>query len=379
MTTGQSDVLVVGAGLTGASVARHLVEASDAHVTVLEVRDHVAGNAHDPLSPSGVRIHSHGPHAFHTQSDEVFAFLSRFTQWHPYEHRVLADVSGNLVPVPCNFNTIMALSPDQGEGLVRDLSSRYRDNEHVPMLRLRNSEHPVDQIVGELAYEALFVGYTKKQWGLLPEELSPSVTGRVPVRMGFDDRYFTDRHQALPTPGYTEMVAAMLDHRRIDVSLSSHATAEQFRNFDEVLFTGPIDQLCDFELGPLPYRSLRFEFIEHSRESVQPVAQINYTREHAWTRTTEFKHMTGQVHPASVTAREFPQAHIPGENDPYYPIPRADERNIHDQYETLVAQRFPNVTLAGRLADYRYYNMDQAVARGLSVARSMVTSRAERA
>jgi UDP-galactopyranose mutase len=372
-------VLVVGAGLTGASVARHLVEESDTRVTLLEVRDHVAGNTHDPVLPSGVRVHLHGPHAFHTQSDDVFAFLSRFTQWHPYEHRVLADVSGNLVPVPCNFTTILALEPERGEQLVRDLSDRYRDNEHVPMLRLRSSDHPVDQAVGELAYQALFVGYTKKQWGLLPEELSPSVTGRVPVRMGFDDRYFTDRHQALPTPGYTEMVTEMLDHERIDISLSTRASASDFAAFDDVLFTGPIDDLCDFELGPLPYRSLRFEFAEHQRETVQPVAQINYTREHEWTRTTEFKHMTGQIHPASVVAREFPQAYAPGENDPYYPIPRTDERNIHGQYEALVAQRYPNVTLAGRLADYRYYNMDQAVARGLSVARAMIKSRAEQA
>lgn len=368
----QRNVLVVGAGLTGATIARRIAEESKASVTVIESRDHVAGNTHDPVLPSGLRVHAHGPHAFHTQSEDVFAFLSRFTKWRQYEHRVLANVSGDLVPVPCNFATILALAGKPGKAIVQDLSLRYRENEHVPMLRLRASDDPTDRTVGNLAYEALFLGYTKKQWDLTPEELSPSVTGRVPVRMGFDDRYFTDRFQAMPDPGYTEMVAAMLDHERIDLQVSTAATGKEFSDFHHVVFTGPIDQLCQYILGPLPYRSLRFEFQQHEASVLQPVAQINFTKDRPWTRITEFKHMTGQHHPATVTATEFPQSYTPGDNDPYYPIPRSDERDLHAEYKALMAERHPNVTLAGRLADYRYYNMDQAVARGLSVSRSLI-------
>lgn len=364
--------LIVGAGLTGATIARRLAEASQATVTVREARDHVGGNVHDPVLPSGLRVHAHGPHAFHTNSQNVFDFLSRFTAWRPYEHHVQANLDGLHVPVPCNYGTIRALMGQHAEAVIRDLRGRYRDNEHVPMLRLRESNNPIDRRVGDMAYEALFYGYTVKQWDQTPEQLGPSVTGRVPVRMGEDNRYFLDQYQAVPQPGYTEMVTAMLAHEKITTHTSAPVTAQDFADYDHVVYTGPIDMLCGYEFGPLPYRSLRFEFDEHGADFVQPVAQVNYTTSQAYTRITEFKHMTGQAHPHTATAREYPQAHAPGVNDPYYPIPKANEREMHARYEAHVSATFPGVTLAGRLADYKYYNMDQAVARGLSVARSLL-------
>lgn len=365
-------VLVVGAGLTGATIARVIADRTDQEILVIDRRDHIAGNTYDPVLPSGIRVHAYGPHAFHTNSQRVVDFLTRFTQWQPYEHRVAANIRGLIVPVPFNFKTLMALEPMKGEQWAQHLSTRHKRDETVPMLRLLESEDPISASVAKLAYDYLFLHYTIKQWGLLPEDLGPSVTGRVPIRMGYDDRYFSDSFQALPNPGFVEMVQQMLAHPNIEVSLKTEASPSDFPSFSHVVFTGAVDELCGYELGALPYRSLDFKTEILEMEDFQGCAQMNFTVDKEYTRVTEFKHMTNQTHQHTAVTYEFPKAHVVGSSDPYYPIPRDDERSLHKEYVSLVATRFPNVVLAGRLADYRYYNMDQAVARGLTVARELL-------
>ena len=367
-------LLVVGAGLTGATVARVVADSDFMNVEVAERAPQVSGNLYDPVHECGLRVHLHGPHAFHTNDVRVQSFLSRFTRWTPYEHHVLAQVDENTrVPVPVNFSTLEALEPKHSREWILHLSAKYKCNEHVPMLRLRNSRDPIERAVGDLAYEYVFKTYTYKQWGLMPEDLSPSVTGRVPVRMGTDDRYFRDAFQCVPTDGYHEMITTMLEHRRIRVFLNERVPESALKDYDAVVFTGALDELMDFKLGALPYRSLRFEWSVLDVPSFQGAAQVNFTRSKPWTRITEFKHLTGQESERTVIAKEFSQPHVPEQTHPYYPIPRTNERNLHRMYVRMAERQYPRVRLAGRLADYKYLNMDQAVARGLSVASSIIT------
>ena len=360
-------ILVVGAGITGASAARTVANYGGVSVDVIERAPQVSGNVFDPIHESGLRFHMHGPHAFHTNSKEVFTFLSRFTTWRHYEHRVRAAVDGLLVPVPFNFTSLLLLAPKQAHQWIQALQTRYAVDEHVPVLKLMNANDAIEREIGQLAYETIFRHYTQKQWELTPEELSPAVTARVPVRMGFDDRYFRDVYQGVPSPGYFEMVKCMLEHPQIRVFECTQAEDSSFADYDRVIFTGAVDEICKFDLGHLPYRSLTFEFETLEVETYQPCAQINFTMSRPWTRITEFKHMTGEISSLSLIGREFSVPHVPGKNSPYYPIPRDSERDLHKEYRELVSSRFPNVELAGRLADYRYLNMDQAVARGMNV------------
>ena len=356
-----TDVLVVGAGFSGAVVAQQLAE-SGLDVLVIDKREHVGGNAHDRLDSHGVLIHPYGPHIFHPNAERIVAYLSQFTEWRPYEHRVLASVSGQLVPIPINLDTVNRL---YGLELDEDGMQAYLESVREPRETIATSEDVVINAVGRDLYEKFFRGYTRKQWGLDPSELAASVAARIPTRCNRDDRYFTDSFQKMPAEGYSRLFERLLDHPRIRVELG----VDYFRyraSFRprHVVFTGPIDAWFDHCFGRLPYRSLRFEH-EHLPliDRYQAVGTVNYPNEHAFTRITEFRHLTGQDHSGTSIVREYPEA----EGDPYYPVPRPENERLYKRYEAL-ALRERGVTFVGRLAQYRYFNMDQCVGAALKAA-----------
>ncbi len=358
------DVMVVGAGFAGSVMAERLATQLGKRVLVVDRRPHIAGNAYDRLDEAGLLIHQYGPHIFHTNSAEIFDYLSQFTQWRPYEHRVLAHVNGTLVPIPINRTTINAL---YGLALSTDAEAEaFLASRAEPVPVIETSEDVVISAVGRELYETFFRGYTRKQWGLDPSQLDKAVTARVPTRTNTDDRYFNDRFQAMPVEGYTRMFERMLDHPNIDLLLGvDYAQVRSAYPHAHLVFTGPIDEYFGYRFGKLPYRSLRFEHETLDTPWSQPVAVVNYPDyETPYTRITEYKHLTGQEHAKTSITREYPQA----EGDPYYPIPREENQALFKRYEAL-AKAEENVTFVGRLATYRYYNMDQIVGQALAAFR----------
>jgi UDP-galactopyranose mutase len=364
---GPVDVCVVGAGFAGAVMAERAARRG-LRVRVIERREHIAGNAFDRRDEHGVLVHEYGPHIFHTNAQRVREYLSRFTDWRPYEHRVLADVGGMLVPVPINRTTVNRLY-----GL--DLRSEAEVAAHLervrePCVAPRNSRDAVLAKVGVDLYERLFRGYTRKQWALDPSELDASVCARIPVRTNDDDRYFTDEFQQMPRDGYTAMFQRILDHPRIEVTtgVAYAGLSERARRARVLVWTGPIDAFFDHRFGKLPYRSLRFRFETHAVDRgrlLLPVGQVNYPSEGvAHTRVTEFRHLTGEQGTHSTIAYEYPCA----DGDPYYPVPRPANRELYERYRVLAAAE-RNVVFVGRLARYQYLNMDQVVAQALASAR----------
>ena len=365
------DVLVVGAGFAGAVMAERLASDAGLKVLVVDRRPHIAGNAYDRLNDDGVLFHQYGPHIFHTNGQEIVDYLSRFTAWRPYEHRVLADVDGQLVPMPINRTTLNALYDG---GLETDAdAAAFLAARAEPVDPIRTSEDVVVNAIGRELYETFFRGYTRKQWALDPSELDKSVTSRVPTRTNTDDRYFTDSFQAMPAEGYTAMFARMLDHPNIEVLTGVDYTAvRDLVEYDELVFTGPIDEYFGHRYGKLPYRSLRFAHETLDVAQFQAVATVNYPAESVpYTRITEYKHLTGQVTAKTSITYEYPTA----EGDPYYPIPREENQRLFKRYEAL-ADAEPGVTFVGRLATYRYYNMDQVVGQALMTYRKMRDRRA---
>ncbi|GAP37530.1 UDP-galactopyranose mutase [Piscinibacter sakaiensis] len=360
------DTLIVGAGFAGATCARRLADAGHP-VRVIDKRPHIAGNAYDRPNEHGLLVHEYGPHIFHTNSDKVVDFLSRFTAWRPYEHRVLAvpdAASGEAYPMPINRRTINALyGLDLDEAGVAAFLERVRE----PREPLRSSEDVVLNSVGRDLCERFFRGYTRKQWGLDLAELSAGVAARIPTRCNDDDRYFTDRFQAMPQDGYTRMFARLLDHPRIQVE-TGVAYDPARHAAERLIFTGPIDEYYGHRHGRLPYRSLRFEH-EHRTDCdrFQPVGTVNYPNDHAYTRITEFKHLTGQVHGGTALVREYPC----DDGEPYYPIPRPANEALFKRYQAL-AEAETQVHFIGRLAQYRYYNMDQVVAAALALCERLL-------
>lgn len=360
------DVMVVGAGFAGAVMAERLAADGNKRVLVVDRRPHIAGNAFDHLDAAGILIHQYGPHIFHTNSSEIVDYLSRFTAWRPYEHRVLADVEGQLLPMPINRTTLNMLY-----GL--DLSTEaevdaFLASRAEPVDPIRTSADVVVSKVGRELYETFFQGYTRKQWGMDPSELDKSVTARVPTRSDTDDRYFTDKFQAMPRDGYTKMFAAMLDHPNIDLLLGvDYKDVRDAYPHDHLVFTGPVDEYFDHRYGKLPYRSLRFEHRTMDTQWHQPVAVVNYPNESVpHTRITEYKHLTGQSAERTSLTYEFPS----DTGDPYYPIPRDENQALYKRYEALAVAE-PNVSFVGRLATYRYYNMDQVVGQALATYRRL--------
>ena len=364
------DYLVVGAGFAGAVCAERLASAGK-RVLVVDRRSHIGGNAYDEHDDAGIRVHRYGPHIFHTNSAAVFGYLSRFTAWRAYEHRVLASVDGKLVPVPINLDTVNAV---YGLALTEDEIDAFMAGLAEPVERVRTSEDAVVSRMGRVLYEKFFRGYTRKQWGLDPSELDASVAARIPFRTNRDDRYFTDRFQAMPAQGYTTMFRRMLNHENIAVRLGvDWRSIDGVVPYREIVYTGPVDEFFGQRFDPLPYRSLEFEFETLPVERVQPVGTVNYPNDHEYTRQTEFKHLTGQRHPHTTVVREYPRA----EGDPYYPIPRPETRAQYERYRIL-ADATPGVYFVGRLATYKYYNMDQVVAQALTTAERILASRPAR-
>ncbi|MCU1253055.1 MAG: UDP-galactopyranose mutase [Edaphobacter sp.] len=361
---GKFDYLVVGAGFAGSVVAERIASQLGKRVLVIDKRPHIAGNAYDCPNEHGILIHRYGPHIFHTSSQKVVDYLSQFTLWRGYEHRVLAQVDGKLLPIPINLDTINRLYGLQldSDGMKTFLAERVE----VPAA-IRTAEDNVVSRVGVELYRKFFRNYTRKQWGLDPSELDASVTGRIPVRFDHDDRYFTDTFQAMPLEGYTRMFERMLAHPNISVLLSTdyRSLAGKFPKA-KIVYTGPIDEFFDYRFGPLPYRSLHFEHETHDQARFQPAAVVNYPNDHAYTRITEFKYLTGQEHAKTSIVYEYPRA----EGDPYYPIPRAESALLYEKYRALAATA-TGVYFCGRLANYRYFNMDQVVAQALHLSRNI--------
>jgi UDP-galactopyranose mutase len=356
------DWLIVGAGFAGSVLAERLARVRGERVLVVDRRDHVGGNAYDHLNEAGILVHRYGPHIFHTNAEAVFAYLSQFTAWRPYEHRVLGSVDGQLVPIPINLDTVnrlygLSLGPE-------DLESWFAARAE-PVAEMRTSEDVIVSRIGRELYEKFFQGYTRKQWGLDPSQLDKSVTARVPVRTNRDDRYFTDRFQAMPRDGYTAMFEQMLDHPSITVRLGTDYRDLQGRvPFRRLIWTGPVDEFFGWRFGKLPYRSLRFRHETLEQERFQSVGTVNYPQDQDYTRISEYKHMTGQKHPWTSVTYEYPTA----EGDPYYPVPRPENQALYKRYEAL-ADAEPDTWFVGRLATYRYLNMDQVVGQALAAFR----------
>ncbi|MBW4607091.1 MAG: UDP-galactopyranose mutase [Hassallia sp. WJT32-NPBG1] len=354
------DYLIVGAGFSGSVIAERLATQSGKKVLVVDKRNHIGGNAYDHYDDHGVLVHRYGPHIFHTNSREVFEYLSQFTQWRSYEHRVLASVDGQLVPIPINLDTInklygMNLNSFQVEDFYKSLAQ--------PREYIRTSEDVVVSKVGQELYEKFFRGYTRKQWGLDPSELDKSVIARIPTRSNRDDRYFTDTYQAMPLHGFTRMFENMLNHPNIKVMLNTdYREIQKAIPCREMVYSGPVDEYFDYRFGKLPYRSLDFKHETHNKEVFQSAPVINYPNEQLYTRVTEFKYLTGQEHSKTSIVYEFPKA----EGDPYYPVPRPENQEVYKQYKAL-ADETAGVYFVGRLATYKYYNMDQCVAQALSI------------
>ena len=385
------DALVVGAGFAGAVTARELAERGNLRVLVLERRDHIGGNAYDCLDQAGVLIHQYGPHIFHTNNKRVFDYLSRFTQWRDYQHRVIANIpdekSGGRMtyPVPFNLTSLeTAYGPERGRALGDKLMAAYGAERKVTILELRQSEDPEIRQVADYVYEHVFVHYTMKQWGQTPDQIDPNTTARVPVFLSEDDRYFQDEYQGMPLKGYTPLFEAMLDHPNITVQLGEDAIPHLGLDGDvltvdgvpfqgPVVYTGAADELFGRRFGPLPYRTLDFRFETLDQTWFQSRGTVNYTVDQPYTRITEFKHMTGQELEGRTTiVKEFSRAYTGApEETPYYAIINGENNALYARYRAL-AERFPNLHLLGRLAEYKYYNMDAIVARALELAGQLI-------
>ena len=361
----KTEILVVGAGFSGAVVAQRLAERGF-EILVIDKRPHIGGNAYDRLDPYGVQIHPYGPHIFHTNSERISAYLSQFTRWRPYEHRVLAKVGDQLVPLPINVDTVNRL---YGLQHTEDTIQQFYDSVREPRATLSNSEDVVLNAVGRDLYEKFFRGYTRKQWGLDPSQLAASVAARIPTRSNRDDRYFTDSFQCMPLEGYTRMFERILDHRniRFEGGVDFFSMRQRIRA-SHIVYTGPIDAYFDHCFGKLPYRSIHFEH-EHLPETrqYQEVGTVNFPNDYDYTRITEFRHLTGQSHSGTSIVREFPC----DDGDPYYPVPRPENEALFKRYEAL-ARDATEVTFVGRLAQYRYYNMDQCVGAALKAAEGIL-------
>jgi UDP-galactopyranose mutase len=359
------DYLIVGAGYAGSVLAERLARDAGKKVLICDRRSHIAGNAYDHYDAAGILVHKYGPHIFHTNSREIFEYLGQFTEWRKFEHRVLAQVDGQLLPIPINLDTInklYGLNLDSA-GLEKFFAEK---REHVE--NIRTSEDVVVSTVGRELYEKFFRGYTRKQWGLDPSELSSQVTARIPTRTNRDDRYFNDTYQYMPLHGYTRMFENMLDHDNITIELNTdYRDLKKSIQYREMIYTGPIDEYFDYRYGKLPYRSLHFQFETHDVPVFQPRPVVNYPEQSVpYTRITEFKYLTGQEHEKTSIVYEYPRA----EGDPYYPIPRAQNAELNAKYQALV-ENTPGLYFVGRLASYKYYNMDQVVGQALTLYRKI--------
>lgn len=378
------DSIIIGSGAAGSAAARVLAEDAGKKVLVLEKRPHVGGNCYDRLDEHGILVHEYGPHIFHTNEEEVYRFLSRFTEWRLFGHEVAAYVHGKLMPVPFNLNTLhQAYGEEKAEKLEQALIREYGEGSRVPIIQLKENPDPDIKAIADYVYENIFLHYTMKQWGQSPEEISPEVTGRVPVLVSYDNRYFQDRWQGVPEDGYTAMFEKMLDHRNIQVQtsrdcrecmeISEEGVLFEGKAFDgDVIYTGALDELFGCEYGRLPYRSLDFKFEHYDRDSFQGRSVVNYTVSEDFTRITEFKYLTGQQNTDGTTiVREYPFAYTGADGEiPYYAILNDENRALYQKYADKL-KNLKHVYLLGRLAEYKYYNIDAIVKKALHLADSI--------
>ena len=364
------DYLIVGAGFAGSVLAERLATKAGKKVLIIDQRNHIGGNAYDYYNKDGILIHKYGPHIFHTNSREVFDYLGQFTPWRPYEHRVLGSVDGQLVPIPINQNTINKL---YGLNLSSQDVETFFNSRAENIARVKTSEDVVVSKVGRELYEKFFRGYTRKMWDLDPSELDASVTARVPTRTNKDDRYFTDTYQVMPLHGYSRMFQNMLAHPNIKIMLNTdYKEIVDIIPYKQMIYTGPIDSFFNYCYGKLPYRSIEFKFETIDAEYFQPTGTVNYPNEQAYTRITDFKYLSGQKHHKTSIVYEFPKA----EGDPYYPVPRPENAELYKKYQQL-ANAMTNTFFVGRLATYKYYNMDQVVAQSLTLFKKLIQHQSE--
>lgn len=378
------DSIIIGSGAAGSAVARKLAE-KGRKILILERRSHIGGNCYDRPDEYGILIHEYGPHIFHTGDEEVYRFLSRFTDWYCFGHEVSAYVHGKLLPVPFNLNTLYQVyDQKEAEELEELLIREYGEGSRIPIMKLKENPNAKINQIADYVYQNIFLYYTMKQWGQKPEEISPEVTGRVPVLISRDNRYFQDKYQGVPKDGYTAMFERMLDHPGITVKTSADcrealtfAEGKTFfkgQEFDgEIIYTGALDELFDCEYGRLPYRSLDFRFEHYDKESFQGRSVVNYTVSEDYTRITEFKYLTGQKNTDGTTiVKEYPFAYTGGEGEvPYYAILNEENRALYEKY-VRKTESFHNVYLLGRLAEYKYYNIDAIVKKALHLADEII-------
>lgn len=378
------DYIIIGCGFAGAVAARQLAEKGK-QVLILEQRNHIGGNAYDELDEHGILVHRYGPHIFHTERKQVFEYLSRFTEWYDYSHEVVGKVGDKLLPIPFNLNTLdMVYGEEKAAELRKVLEAEYGTEVKVPILELRKHKRPEIQELVEYVYQNVFLKYTMKQWGKTPEEIDPAVSGRVPVFLSRDNRYFQDTWQGMPKDGYTPLFEKLLKHPGIEVRLSTPAA--QALSFDTengritfegenytgtVIYTGAIDELFGCCYGRLPYRSLDFAFEHYPQEFFQSHGVVNYTVSEDYTRITEFKRMTGQTCEGTTIIKEYPKSYTGAEGEiPYYAIQSEENQALYEKYCELAA-RFPKMYMLGRLAEYKYYNIDAIVERALELSEEL--------
>lgn len=371
--------IVIGAGFSGSVIAERIASVLGEKVLIIEKREHIGGNCYDFKNEHGINVHKYGPHLFHTDDDEVFRYISQFTDWHFYEHKPLAYVDGKKIPIPVNFHTIdLVFEPKKAELFKEKLIRNFGENRKVPILELmKNNDEDLKELA-DWVYQKIFVNYTSKQWGKKPQEIDPSVTARVPVYSGYDSRYFHDKYQFIPLNGYTEVFKNMLSNSLIELKLNTdfkelikidfklkkiYFKGLEFNGY--LIFTGMIDELCEFRFGRLPYRSLNFDFKDYDKEYFQESAIVNYPNDYDYTRITEFKHIHPIKAQKTTVAYEYPKNHT-DDDIPYYPFFAKDAVNLYLKYQEFLKD-FDKIILLGRLAEYKYYDMDDAIKRALQV------------
>ena len=379
------DCIIIGSGIAGAAAARVLAEEQGKKVLVLEKKHHIGGNCYDGKDEYGILVHWYGPHIFHTSNEEVYEWLSRFTDWYAFGHEVVARVGDKLLPVPFNLNTLkMVYGEEKAAVLEKKLVDAFGFGARVPILKLREQQDEDLRAIADYVYENVFLRYTMKQWGQTPEEIDPAVTGRVPVVISYDNRYFGDKYQGMPLDGFTPMFEKMLDHPNIEVRTNTNAKDALVISEEEgkvlmdgqefkgtVIYTGPVDELFDCRFGRLPYRTLRFDFEHYDQPDYQGHSVVNYTVSEDYTRITEFKYLTGQKADSTTIVKEYPFAYTGAEGEiPYYAIMNEENNALYQKYADLAAQ-IPDFHLLGRLAEYKYYNIDAMAAKAIALARSL--------
>ena len=362
--------LVVGAGISGAVIANLISQDLDNQVTVIDSSDYIAGNCYDYRDENGIMIHKYGSHIFHTSNEKVWEFLNRYTKFNNYKHRVRAVIEGKEVPVPFDFDSIDKCFPQKTAKIIKDkLLDRFGYGARIPICDFLEQDDDDLHSLALYIYDNVFVNYTSKQWGKRPDELDGAVTARVPVSMSFDSGYFRDTYEGIPSEGYSKMIENILDRPNIEVILRTAFSEIDIEGFEKIFYTGPVDELMDYKFGELPYRSERFEMETHDMEHYQGLAVINYPNDHEYTRIHEYKYYLNDISSKTVIAKEYPEKFIVGKNERFYPIPAKENEELYRKIIGEAKKKYPNIYFLGRLGDYKYYDMDKAVARAMDVYR----------